>query len=96
MNLASLAAMLYVFPALDIYAVMLSNIIFSVVCCVMNIFSMKKYLGFRHEIRRTYMAPLLASAVMGILAVGVYYGLFTLTRRPSAFSYPSRCRCSCT
>ena len=81
-NLASLAAMLYVFPALDIYAVMLSNIIFSVVCCVMNIFSMKKYLGFRHEIRRTYMAPLLASAVMGILAVGVYYGLFTLTRRP--------------
>ncbi len=81
-NLASLAAMLYVFPSLDIYAVMLSNILFSAVCCVMNVFSMRKYLGFRGEIRRTYTAPLLASALMGILAVAVYYGLFTVTRRP--------------
>ena len=81
-NLVSLAAMLYFFPDLDIYAVMLSNILFSAVCCVMNIFSLRKYLGFRHEIRRTYSAPLLASAVMGILAVAVYYGLFYVTRRP--------------
>ncbi len=81
-NLASLAAMLYAFSALDIYAVMLSNILFSAVCCIMNVFSMRKYLGFRSEIRRTYSAPLLASALMGILAVAVYYGLFTVTRRP--------------
>ncbi|MDO4623415.1 MAG: polysaccharide biosynthesis protein [Eubacteriales bacterium] len=81
-NLLSLAVMLLVSPKLDIYAVMLSNIIFSVVCCILNIFSMRKYLQTRLEVRKTYLEPLAASAVMGAAAWGIYYGLFRLTRRP--------------
>ncbi len=81
-NLVSLAAMLVINKDLDIYAVMLANLIFSIVCCIMNIRSMRKYLNIRHEIRRTYVEPLIASAVMGVVAWGVYYGLFTLLRRP--------------
>jgi stage V sporulation protein B len=81
-NLVSLALMLIALPGLDIYAVMLSNIIFSVVCCALNIYSMHKYLGTRHEIRRTYVEPLIASAFMGAAAWIVYYLLYILTRRP--------------
>ncbi|MCI5760352.1 MAG: polysaccharide biosynthesis protein [Eubacterium sp.] len=81
-NLASLAVMLFVRPGLDIYAVMISNIIFSLVCCFLNILSMKKYLRTRHEIRKTYVEPLASSVIMGAVAWLIYTALFHLTRRP--------------
>ncbi|MGN0362183.1 MAG: oligosaccharide flippase family protein [Bilifractor sp.] len=81
-NMASLALMLFAMPKLDIYAVMLSNIVFSVVCCLMNILSMHKYLRTRHELRKTYAEPLAASAIMGVAAWLIYTVLFHLTRRP--------------
>lgn len=81
-NMASLAIMLFAAPKLDIYAVMLSNIVFSLVCCLMNILSMRKYLRTRHELRKTYAEPLAASAIMGVAAWAVYTLLFQLTRRP--------------
>ena len=81
-NLASLAIMLFARPGLDIYAVMLSNIIFSLVCCYLNILSMKKHLRTRHEIRKTYVEPLASSVIMGVVAWLIYTALFHLTRRP--------------
>ena len=81
-NLASLAVMLFARPGLDIYAVMLSNIIFSLVCCFLNVLSMKKHLRTRHEIRKTYVEPLASSVIMGAVAWLIYTALFHLTRRP--------------
>ncbi len=82
-NLVLLALMLALMPSSDIYAVMIANILFSVICCGLNIYSMHKYLGFKHEIRKTYLEPLAASVIMGAAAALVYQGLFLLTRRPS-------------
>jgi stage V sporulation protein B len=81
-NIAALAVILLLFPQLDIYAVMLAGIIFSVVYCVLNAVSMRKYLGFRNEFKKTYVEPLLASAFMGVISAVIYYLLFNLTRRP--------------
>lgn len=81
-NIAALAVILALFPQLDIYAVMLAGIIFSVVYCVLNAVSMRKYLGFRNEFKKTYVQPLISSAFMGIAAVVIYYLLFNVTRRP--------------
>ena len=81
-NLGSLAIMLFVGPRLDIYAVMLSNIVFSLVCCFLNVLSMKKHLQTRHEIRKTYLEPLASSVIMGGVAWVIYRLLFRLTRRP--------------
>ncbi len=81
-NLGSLAIMLFVSPRLDIYAVMLSNIVFSLVCCFLNVLSMKKHLQTRHEIRKTYLEPLASSVIMGGVAWVIYRLLFRLTRRP--------------
>jgi len=60
---------------------MISNILFAVVLCVANDLSLKKYLGFRNELRLTYAMPLLSSAIMALAAAGVYYGLHTLTKQ---------------
>ena len=38
-------------------------------------------IGYKQEIKRTYVIPLLTSLVMGAIVLGVYYGLFTLTHR---------------
>ncbi|MCF0146550.1 MAG: polysaccharide biosynthesis protein [Eubacterium sp.] len=82
-NMASLALLLALFPQLDVYAVMISNILFTVVCCVLNTLSLRKYLRFRMEIRKTYIEPLIASAVMGAVAFALYSLIASVTKRPS-------------
>lgn len=81
-NMAILAIMLLVAPQLDIYAVMLAGIFFSVVYCILNQITIHKYLGFRMDLRKIYAEPVMASAGMAVIAAVVYYGLFFLTRRP--------------
>ena len=81
-NIASLAVMLMMAPGMDIYAVMIANIIFSVAYCILNAILIRKYLGFRNEFKRTYALPIMASAGMGVIAVIIYYALFNLLRRP--------------
>lgn len=82
LNLAVLALLLLLFPGLDIYAVMIANILFSFVICLLNAVSIRKFLGHRNEWKKTYLQPLIASAGMGLVAFAVYQGLFLLTRRP--------------
>ena len=82
LNLAVLALLLLLFPGLDIYAVMIANILFSVVICLLNAVSIRKFLGHRNEWKKTYLQPLIASAGMGLVAFAVYQELFLLTRRP--------------
>ena len=82
-NMVALAILLLLFPQMDVYAVMIANILFSVVCCVLNILSMQKYLQYRPEIRKTYLEPLAASAIMGACAYGLYRLIFAVTKRPS-------------
>lgn len=82
LNLAVLALLLLLFPGLDIYAVMIANILFSVVISLLNAVSIRKFLGHRNEWKKTYLQPLIASAGMGLVAFAVYQGVFLLTRRP--------------
>ena len=77
-----LAIMLLVAPGLDIYAVMISGIIFSVAYCILNEISIKKYLGFKARMKDTYVNPLIASAFMAVVAAVIYYLIFFATRRP--------------
>ena len=44
----------------------------------MNDFFMKKYLGYKNPWKAAYVSPLIASAVMGVVAAGVYYGFHAI------------------
>lgn len=79
-NLVFQTVILLIVPKLDIYAVMIANILFSVMCCILNDLSLKKYLGFKNEFKQTYAMPVLASAVMAVAAAAVCYGLHTLLK----------------
>ena len=43
--------------------------------------SLRKKLHYKQEIRRTYILPILASLIMGVVVGACYFGLFTLTRK---------------
>ena len=60
------------FTNLNSYALVICNCIFPLVVCVLNAFSIKKHIGYSQEIKNTFILPVIASIIMGIIAVGVY------------------------
>lgn len=74
-----LVSILLLFTPLGLYALMLGNCAYALQVCYLNQKALKKKLHYRQEIRRTYILPLIASTIMGIVVYAVYYGLFTLT-----------------
>ena len=85
-----LTLLLLLFPGLGIYGVMLANILFSAVICVLNSMSIRKFLGHKNEWKKTYLQPAIASAGMGLLAAGVYYGPFR-PDPPALYRFDDRC-----
>ncbi len=70
-HLVGLYLMLVVFRW-EIYAVVAGNIIFSLSMCILNARALKKAVRYKQEIRRTFLIPLFASAIMGVVTFGAY------------------------
>ncbi|MDE6845994.1 MAG: polysaccharide biosynthesis protein [Lachnospiraceae bacterium] len=66
------------FTDLNLYALACANIIYSFVMCILNQISVRKHLGYRQEVVRTFIIPFIASLVMGAAAYGIYHGLYML------------------
>ena len=66
---------LLMFTPLDIYALALAAVCYSFCMCVMNGFSIRKKLGYKQEVIRTFMIPAVAALGMGIVAFLVYQGM---------------------
>ncbi|HIZ43900.1 MAG TPA: polysaccharide biosynthesis protein [Firmicutes bacterium] len=66
-----------------IYGVVIANMLFGFSMCVLNGISISNCLGYRQEVKKTFVLPFLASAVMGAVSYLVYYLLNLLTRRNS-------------
>ena len=60
---------------LNIYAVVLANAFFSLLMCVLNGLAIRKYIRYRQEILKTFLIPLVASAIMGGAVYGVYHAM---------------------
>lgn len=59
-------------------AIVWSYTFFGVLVCVLNGISIRKHLRYRQEIKRTFLIPLISSAVMGIAARALYRLLYTV------------------
>lgn len=78
---AALTGMLYKFNVqYGPYYYVAAILIYSFLMCVLNGFSVKKHLGYRQEIDKTFLRPILASVLMGAVAYMVYQGLIYLCR----------------
>lgn len=80
---------LLTFTQLGAYALVIGNVTYPLLVCYLNGRSVKKYLGFRQEITKSFCIPLLSSFVMGIVAYFVYELFFVLTQRIYVAIIPS-------
>ncbi len=67
----------------NVYGLVIGNVTFALVVCILNWISIKRALRYRQEILTTFLLPLLASVFMGGAALGVYYGIYSLSQRNS-------------
>lgn len=65
-HLVSLYVMMEFFN-MQLYAVVISSVIFAFTMCVLNHLSIRKYLRYRQEYRRTFMIPAISAGIMGVV-----------------------------
>lgn len=70
-HLLLLPILLIVFR-LGIFGVVIGDILFAALVCVLNAFSIKKYLNYKHDFVAIFIKPGIASLVMGVFAFGTY------------------------
>ena len=58
---------------LKLYGVVISCVAFALIMCILNWMSIKKYLKYRQEIKRTFVIPLASSLIMGGVVLLTYY-----------------------
>ena len=75
---SGLACLLLFYTKLDLYSLAIVNTFYSGLMCLLNQYSVRKAIGYRQEIKRTFLIPLAASLVMGLVAWLSYQGLFLL------------------
>lgn len=85
-----LAVLMLVFN-MGIYAEVIANAVFGLVMCILNARSIRKYSGFRQEIRKTFLVPAIASAGMGVVVWGLYELLLYVIRYNAVAALVSIC-----
>lgn len=64
----------------DIYGIAIANTLYSGIMCVLNQWAVRRTVGYRQELKKTFGIPLLAALFMGAAAWAVYEGMFLLTQ----------------
>jgi len=70
--------LLILFTDLGLYALVFTDLIYSGLMCVLNQRALRRFMGYRQELLRSFIVPAVASAVMGLVAWGVYQGVYYL------------------
>ena len=64
---------LLIFTEMNAYILVVGNIIFPLVICVLNERSLNRELHIHKDVKRTYIIPIIASLIMGIIVFLVYW-----------------------
>lgn len=65
---------------LHIFAVVLANAFYALCMCVLNGLAVARYSGAKQDIKKTYLTPAAAAAIMGVVVYGVYQLLYLLLK----------------
>ena len=63
---------------MGIYGVLYANILFALFICILNARSIARFKRYRQEVKKTFLIPMVASAVMGVAAFGVYRAAYSI------------------
>ncbi len=71
--------LLLLYTNLNLYSMALVNTLYSAVMCLLNQLSVRRAIGYKQEMTKTFFIPFVASVFMGAVAWVVYEGLLLLT-----------------
>lgn len=74
---------------LDLYSIAIANTAYSFLMCVLNQMAVRRAVGYRQEIVRSFLIPGIAAGFMGAAAWAVYEGLLLLTKSPRISVIPA-------
>lgn len=74
-----IAAGLLFYTDCGLYSIAIANTVYSGLMYLLNHASVRRAVGYRQEMKRTFGIPLLASLCMGAAAWGIYTGLYAVT-----------------
>lgn len=63
---------------MGIYGVLYANILFALFICILNARAIARFKRYRQEVKKTFLTPMVASAVMGAAAFGVYRAAYSV------------------
>lgn len=72
-------AVLVCLTNVNLYGLVIADIVYSGLMCVLNQKALRKYMGYKQEVFRSFVTPLVASLFMGAAAWAVYQLLYMLT-----------------
>ena len=58
---------------LKIYGICIGTVAFSLIMCILNGTSVRKYSGYKPDIRKTFVKPAIASVIMSVVVYAVYF-----------------------
>lgn len=64
---------------MGVYGLVIGNVTFALVVCILNWIAIGKTLHYRQEVRTTFVLPFCASALMAAAARGIYQGVYFLS-----------------
>lgn len=64
----------------DIYGIAIANTLYSGIMCLLNQWAVRRAVGYRQEVKKTFGIPMLAAFFMGAAAWAVYEGMYLLTQ----------------
>lgn len=67
------------FTNLNLYSIAIATIVYSLLMCVLNQLAVRKYLGYRQNIKKIFVLPMIASVNMGVCAYFVYQGMHKIS-----------------
>ena len=73
---SGLLAILLAFTDLNLYALVICLLLYSFTMFFLNTISVHKYTGLRENVKKLYVRPILAAAVMGAAAFAVYHAVY--------------------
>lgn len=67
------------FTPLSTYSLVIGNVVFALVVCILNWISIEKYLDYKQEIIKTFVIPFVSAGLMGTAIHFIYVGLHSWT-----------------
>lgn len=75
-----LVILLLKYTSLSTYALVIGNVSFALVVCILNWLAIEKYLDYHQEIMKTFVIPSISSGLMGAVAYFSYKGFMHFIR----------------